>query len=37
VGESGCGKSVLSRSIMGLLPHRRAHREIIFGSERLTR
>src|SRR5437660_11888291 len=21
VGESGCGKSVLSRSIMGLLPH----------------
>jgi peptide/nickel transport system ATP-binding protein len=36
VGESGCGKSVLSRSIMGLLP-RSAERtgEILFGGERL--
>jgi peptide/nickel transport system ATP-binding protein len=36
VGESGCGKSVLSRSIMGLLPST-ADRSgaIIFGGERL--
>ena len=36
VGESGCGKSVLSRSIMGLLPSNAERTgEIIFGSERL--
>ena len=36
VGESGCGKSVLSRSIMGLLPST-AERTgaIIFAGERL--
>jgi peptide/nickel transport system ATP-binding protein len=27
VGESGCGKTILARSIMGLLPHRGVHRE----------
>src|SRR4029453_3614900 len=36
VGESGCGKSVLSRSIMGLLPSTAERTgEIIFGSERI--
>ena len=36
VGESGCGKSVLSRSIMGLLPSTAERTgEIIFASERL--
>jgi peptide/nickel transport system ATP-binding protein len=36
VGESGCGKSVLSRSIMGLLPSTADRTgEIIFGGERL--
>jgi peptide/nickel transport system ATP-binding protein len=36
VGESGCGKSVLSRSIMGLLPsNARRYGEIRFGDDRL--
>src|SRR5690606_38245924 len=36
VGESGCGKSVLSRSIMGLLPSYAERRgEITFAGERL--
>ena len=36
VGESGCGKSVLSRSIMGLLPHTAQRSgEIDFEGERL--
>ena len=37
VGESGCGKSVLSRSIMGLLPSRNVTRkgEISFDGHRL--
>src|SRR4051794_7615268 len=38
VGESGCGKSVLSRSIMGLLPKRNVVREgeILFNGENIT-
>ena len=37
VGESGCGKSVLSRSVMGLLPTRNVTRRgvIIFDGHRL--
>jgi peptide/nickel transport system ATP-binding protein len=36
VGESGCGKSVLSRSIMGLLPSTaRREGEILFAGERI--
>jgi peptide/nickel transport system ATP-binding protein len=36
VGESGCGKSVLSRSIMGLLPSSaRRQGEITFSGERI--
>jgi oligopeptide/dipeptide ABC transporter ATP-binding protein len=36
VGESGCGKSVLSRSIMGLLPsYARRTGEIRYGDDRL--
>jgi oligopeptide/dipeptide ABC transporter ATP-binding protein len=39
VGESGCGKSVLSRSVMGLLPRRNVHREgsVVFKGEDVTR
>jgi len=37
VGESGCGKSVLSRTIMGLLPSSNVerHGEILFEDQRL--
>jgi oligopeptide/dipeptide ABC transporter ATP-binding protein len=37
VGESGCGKSVLSRSIMGLLPSRNVERDgaVTFEDQRL--
>ncbi|HEX6569101.1 MAG TPA: ABC transporter ATP-binding protein [Acidimicrobiales bacterium] len=36
VGESGCGKSVLSRSVMGLLPSTAERRgEITFAGERI--
>src|SRR3954447_21278833 len=38
VGESGCGKSVLSRSIMGLLPKRNVIREgeVLFNGQNIT-
>ncbi len=38
VGESGCGKTILSRSIMGLLPKRNTIRrgEVIFEGQELT-
>ena len=38
VGESGCGKTVLSRSIMGLLPRRNVLRggEVVFEGQELT-
>ena len=36
VGESGCGKSVLSRSVMGLLPSTaRRSGEVLFAGERI--
>ncbi|HEX6167375.1 MAG TPA: ATP-binding cassette domain-containing protein, partial [Acidimicrobiales bacterium] len=36
VGESGCGKSVLSRSVMGLLPSNAVRRgEVTFAGERI--
>ncbi|MEO7397613.1 MAG: ABC transporter ATP-binding protein [Ilumatobacteraceae bacterium] len=39
VGESGCGKTILSRSIMGLLPKRNTIRrgEVFFEGQELTR
>ncbi|MBM3827243.1 MAG: ABC transporter ATP-binding protein [Actinobacteria bacterium] len=38
VGESGCGKTILARSIMGLLPHRNVIRQgsVLFEGTELT-